>query len=197
MKQPAPPKSNDVFDTFKDELLKGINCVQVGIIQSFDPENQTASIQIAMKKVKTVNGKGDRVIEDYPLLLNCPVMVLSGGPARVTLPVGVGDTCIVLFNDRQIDNWHATGDVVAPTVPRAHDKSDGMAIVGIRSMQNAITSFAMDALELGYGAGLLRVEEEAVVANVPLTAPELHAENGATGTFTIVNVVDGIVLSGS
>lgn len=171
--------------------------MQVGIIQSFNSTLQTASIQIAIKKVLEINDDGTEVLENYPLLVECPVMVLSGGSSHLTLPISKGDTCIVLFNDREIDRWFSTGEVSTTTSYRKHDKSDAIAIIGIRNMQNAISDYYAGGVEISSGIAKLRISPMVITSNVPFMAAQLSAANGATGTFNVVNVVNGIVVSGS
>lgn len=135
------PELRDLLDLFKNEIMKGINCVQIGIIQSFDSQTQSATIQLALKKVINISLDGIREVSDYPVLLQCPIMILSGGSSALTFPIAQGDTCIVLFNDREIDNWYVNGGIQTPSTPRLHDKSDALAIVGIRNTQNAISNY--------------------------------------------------------
>ena len=78
---------------------------------------------------RRVNNQGH--VADYPLLLDCPVVVLQGGGAYIDLPIAEGDYCLVLFNDRNIDTWWDTGNVVVPRNRRKHSLSDGIALVGI------------------------------------------------------------------
>lgn len=121
--------------------MKDLNCVQIGIIDSFDAVTQSASIKLALKRVVNIALDGTRTVAEYPILLQCPVMILSGGSAHLTFPIAAGDTCIVLFNDREIDNWYINGGVQIPNTPRLHDKADALAIVGIRNTQNAISAY--------------------------------------------------------
>jgi len=129
----SKPDIKDVLDRTKSDVFYGLNCVQVGKIISFNAEKNTASIQIAMKR-QLATGE----IVDYPPLQDCPVMVLTGGTSFLSLPIAPGDPCLVLFNDRDIDTWYATGEVNVPPTPRAHSLADGFAIVGVRNQSNAL-----------------------------------------------------------
>jgi hypothetical protein len=191
--------------------MTNINCVQIGIIESFDATKQTASISIALKQVVEVRPDGTRLLQEYPLLLECPVFFLYGGAAFLSMPVQPGDNCIVLFNDREIDNWYTSGGVQTPTSFRAHDISDGFALVGIKNMQTKIADYLANGIRLSYNANArMDVTQDAITTiaalfthsgdmavSGDLVAGTLHAGNGATGTFNVVTVVDGIVVSGS
>jgi len=123
----------DVLDRTKDEVYYNLNCVQVGSIVSYDPSKNTASIQIGMKRQLPT----DEVV-DYPVLQDCPVMFLSGGQSFISLPITEGDTCLILFNDRDIDTWWYSGQNNVPPSGRAHSLSDAIVIVGVRNQTNAI-----------------------------------------------------------
>ena len=178
--------------------MHDINCVQIGIVQRFYPDTQTADIQIALKHVINVDPDGTQTLKERPLLVSCPVIIMTGGAGHLTFPIVQGDTCIILFNDREIDNWLALGGVQVPTSVRTHDLSDGIAIVGLRNTQNAIAGYFMGGAELRFGAGSVQVTDAGVVAGPTLTSPIIVAGNGATGTFpNSVTVENGIVVGGS
>ena len=139
--QTNPPNFSDVLKELKRDIFVSMNCVQIGEIQSFDKNDQTASIQISLKQVVDKEADGTKIIKEKPVLLKCPVVNLTGGSAYLSMPITAGDTCIVLFNDREIDNWFTSGGIQTPQTERAHDISDGLAIVGIRNMQNAIEDY--------------------------------------------------------
>ena len=85
--------------------LGGVVFDEVGQIVSFNPTTQTASVQI-MVKARILDQ-----IRSYPVLTDCPVFSVSGGAGCLTMPVAAGDPCLVLFNDRDMDGWFATGDI--------------------------------------------------------------------------------------
>lgn len=141
-----------------------INCVSVGTVQAFNEEDQTVSVSINYKRVvkgavTVERGKvTDRVI-DYPLLINCPIFIL-GGVAGVTVPVTAGDTCIVLFADRDIDAWLDTGNVSAvPNSKRKHSLSDAIALVGIRSKANAVEGYENNKIKVFHGGSYISIDD--------------------------------------
>ncbi len=84
-----------------------------GNILSFDPDNQTASIQPAVKLGSLL----------YPVLTDVPVFM------PIPFEINPGDACLVIFSDVDIDNWFETGEASAPNSPRRHSLSDGFAFV--------------------------------------------------------------------
>ena len=66
-------------------------------------------------------------------------MVFLGGAATaLTFPIAKGDECLVLFNDRDMDNWFTGGGGGAVATPRLHSFADGIILVGLRSLGNVL-----------------------------------------------------------
>jgi hypothetical protein len=211
IKQISPPDLTDLLNVNNTEVSKNINCVQIGIIESFESATQTATIRLALKQVVEILPDGTRILQEYPLLLVCPVIFLYGGAAFLSMPVQVGDNCIVLFNDREIDQWYSNGGVQTPLSTRKHDLSDAIALVGIKNLQTNIADYLNNGIRLSYAANSrIDLVSNAIntiaglfthTGNMRVTGEcrggTLRADNGATGTFDVVTVVNGIVTSGS
>lgn len=181
VRQPARPDMQAVLDALKRLVKFEMNCVQIGVIQSFDTSTQLASIAIAMKQVVAVDANGVQTFQEYPLLLECPVMTLFGGDSFISMPIVSGDTCIVLFNDRDIDQWVNKGNGNYPTTARLHDISDAIAIVGIRNLVNPIPNY------LGGGIRIYHSEN----ASIDLTSEgvTINADNVTINGNVLVNGV--------
>lgn len=161
----APSKSDpnlkDLLDLLKKDILLNLNCHHIGTIQTFNSAAQTATATVNYKRtfyqLNKTTGVYDAVLIDYPQLLDCPVIVLGGGNSALTFPVNTGDECLVLFNDRDMSNWYqgASGGSVAS--PRLHSFADGVIIVGLRSLRNALTSYDTTRAVLRNGAALVGV----------------------------------------
>lgn len=139
------PDLNALLAQLKQDIFYSLNCHQVGRIVNFNATRQTAQIELSMLRVV-----GSRLV-NYPTIVDCPVFVHSGGGGCITMPIQPGDTCLVLFNDRNIDSWFSTGNVVAPNTRRAHDLSDGMALVGFRNLANKVSAYSSDSVDLRAG----------------------------------------------
>jgi hypothetical protein len=146
----------------KNEIKEEINSCLVGIIESFDPSEQTANIKVEFKKVIKYgtpideDSAADKII-DYPLLVRCPVVVLNGGGGYLTFPIARGDECLVLFCDRDIDGWFSSGNALPPNSARVHDLSDGFALVGPKSLRASLAGYLSDTVEL-YSAAMMRIK---------------------------------------
>jgi uncharacterized protein YbaR (Trm112 family) len=125
------PELRTVLDQVKRQTMLAINCVQIGTIQEYKAATNTAKVRINFQMLM---GNGE--IVEYPILDDCPVFTLSGGDAFVSCPIASGDNCIVLFNDRNIDNWYLRGDITTPADKRAHSIADGIVLVGVNPIND-------------------------------------------------------------
>ncbi len=150
---PTEPDLRALLNSFKQEIFFGLNCAQVGKIVSFDASKQWAKVQ-----VQVLRTFGNTQIP-YPVLQDCPVFVLGGLGSLITVPIAAGDPCLVVFADRDSDNWATTGNQVAPNTKRAHDLSDGFAIVGFRNLTAPVANYSTTDAELRNkeGTGLVGV----------------------------------------
>lgn len=116
--------------------LNNIHTAMPGQIISYDFTTQMATIQPCINK-RWVTG----AINQMPVLQNVPVIFPNSGGASLTFPVNAGDTCLLVFCERSIDDWKSNGvnanGVVTPSDPRKLDLSDGVAFVGLKPFNSA------------------------------------------------------------
>lgn len=155
------PDLTAVLKRHEEKVLRAMNCHQVGKIIAFDATKQTATVQIQMKRVihntqvssvKEGTPSTPQVIS-YPVLLGVPVFVYTGGASYISMPVAVGDTCLVHFGDRDIDLWFENGAELEPNTMRVHDINDGFAVVGYRNMLNKLGAYDASNVVVYAGAG--------------------------------------------
>lgn len=186
-----------------------MHCIKIGEILSFDKTDQTAKVKVLHIMDSNYNTRLEEEIE-YPLLEKVPVVVMGGGTSYISHPISAGDQCLLLFCDYMIDAWWVSGEKKASIVPRKHDISDPIALVGVRATPKAIQSYS-DYLRLQYDQNSsIVIGEQIDVNNASInlngtvnvtqkaTALELHATTAASGSFTTkdnktVTVVDGVI----
>lgn len=125
------------MDIVKREVMLSLNCHGIASVKSFDSERQTIVATMAYSKTyyrRNEKGLYSPKTVAYPILMDCPMIVLGGGGGRVTFPVGAGDNCLILFNDRDLDNWFAGATSGPVATPRAHSFSDAIALVGLNQI---------------------------------------------------------------
>lgn len=155
MRQRTLPDLEDILDGSIADALFNFNCHKVGVIESFDTAAQTATIQLVDKATKIYSDSEELI--SYPPLSQVPVFINKGQNGGVTIPIVKGDTCLVLFNDKDLDNWFTDGLIQKPNTTRTHDLSDGIAIVGIRNSINKITDYNNEETLINYLANKISI----------------------------------------
>lgn len=163
--------------------LMQVHTAMPGIVKSFDPASQTATVQPALQREYV-----DLGAMALPPVPKVPVLFLGGGGNALTFPVAPGDECLLVFSERAIDNWFQAGGVRDVSDHRFHDLTDGFAIVGFRSLPHKLSDFVTDGFELrgtGYLGGKAGARPvlapDMVGALTPLTKIWLNAVGSATG----------------
>lgn len=139
------PELKDLLDLWQLNANLDFNCHHLATIQSFNSSNQTVKCSINYKGTYWVYDENTRQLIpknlDYPALLDCPVIVLGGGPCRLTFPIKEGDQCLLLFNDRDIENWFQ-GSLASPNAtPTLHGFSDAIALIGPNNLSSLIQNY--------------------------------------------------------
>jgi hypothetical protein len=188
------PDLKDLLDLHRKEIMLSMNCHAIATVQSFDSAKQTVTATINYKKTlfqDTGEGIYRPVLIDYPVLVDCPAIVLTGGAFSLKMPIQAGDTCVILFNDRDIDNWFQSGQVKEVNTGRLHSFADGLALVGVRSLANSLTGYADEMVVLGDGTHDLKVGDGEASINVGTTTvkaktSKVRIANGTTTHNTLL-----------
>jgi hypothetical protein len=185
------PDLRSLLDQIRQEVFYSFNCHQLATVQSLDPAKQTVTATINLLRQVPDLTQDPPVYKTlpYPLLVDVPMFVYSGGKGSLTMPVAPGDTCLILFNDRDIDTWFATGNTAAPNSQRAHNLSDGLALVGFRSLANVLGAIDQSNVVLAYDQGKIKVANKIAIIGQLATMTSvmdkiyaaLVALNGKTG----------------
>lgn len=161
---------DDVLASERQTINEQIRVALPGIVQAFDPETVTATIQPSIRYMQRDND-GNTTTHDYPLLLDVPVMFQRGGGCTLTFPVRSGDECLVIFADRCIDFWWQNGGIQQPVDPRMHDLSDAFAIVGPQSQAKKISGISTNAAQLRSDDGSTYFELNPATQKIKIVAP--------------------------
>ena len=151
-------------------LSANINCHTIGSIVSLDADTQTANVQINYLRVikganpnlpnPAPNDQASDIYKIYPLLVKCPVIIPRSGGAYINMPISVGDPCLLLFNDREIDTWFATGQVTYPQNSRTHDLNDAFVLLGMGNMLNKISGYSSNTFSLNYKGAVIEIDND-------------------------------------
>jgi hypothetical protein len=163
---PQEPSLKDLLDAQKKQTFLGLFCHHIGSIEEFDPEKQTAKAKLVYKFTQfRPDPQGNLVpqLVEYPILADCPVIFLGGSGeegASITVPPVVGDECLILFNDRSIDNWFAGNTGGELNSQRMHHISDGIILIGVRSLARSLVGFDMDRILVKKGQAKVGVGKD-------------------------------------
>jgi len=119
-----------------------------GVVTAYDRASQTCSAEIATP-LGSRSPDGQVAHQSAPPLSGVPVVF----PGGLTYDLAAGDSVLLVFASRSIDEWRSSGSVgVPPLDGRRHDLTDAIAIPGLRHGGAAVGS-------TGYAAGAWVVEQ--------------------------------------
>ena len=153
----SSPNDDDI-SAFKDKQSNIWTSIPA-IILSFDPLTMTASVQPAIQGIwyTPIDGNNVGKFINLPQLIYCPVQFPGAGGTSITFPIKLGDECLVIFSSRCIDGWYQNGafdHTKQQIIPRPqlelrlHDMSDGMCLLGFKSVPNVFPNISTSTLQI-------------------------------------------------
>lgn len=124
---------NKFYQNMQDMINNGIGGIHTACpatIVSFDAGTCIASVKPEMMYYKT---DGDTI--DYPIIIGVPVFMPRAGTAQITYPVKEGDSCLLVFSERSLDEWLGKGSTDNHD-PRRYDLTDAFCFVGMCPSQS-------------------------------------------------------------
>ena len=199
---------NTELDTLSSTIKKGIrnalkdvHTAMPGIVESFNAEKMTASVQPAVQRLFKKDD-GETVTtrpENLPLLINVPVVFPRGGGYSMTFPVAKGDECLVVFCERSYDIWHQNSGIQGPGALRFHSLSDAVCHVGLSSAPKAVPDFLTDGVRIGKDDGTSKIDitsgnilfETSTKVTLTSTDVEVNGNLQVNGTATATGLITG------
>lgn len=162
---------------FQENTMTRLNCHNIGKIINFYPETQTADIQI--QQIMLYKGE----LHTPSLLTNVPVFLYATQTAYITMPNPVGSSCILLFMDRNIDNYLATGEMYQPNTTRMHDMTDCIALLTFKTQVDTIQDYDNEAITL---KNTIKDEEENLKSAQIKITDKLNLQNDTQNLATLI-----------
>jgi hypothetical protein len=159
-------------------------------------DNGTVNVQLAVLENLLINSTSTPVA--IPELQDVRVLMMRAGGVSLTLPIQVGDECLVVFLDLCSDSWEQSGGTENVQMGRRrHDLSDAVAIFGIWNQTRNLTNYSSSSAQLRSDDGNTYLE---VMPGAINAAQNLNVENGASGSFMsadgkTVTILNGIVVN--
>ncbi len=176
-----------------ESRLKDLHTAMPGIIESFDTEKQTVSVQPAIRRIfKTTESETEFLTPtDIPILINVPIHYPRGGGFSMTFPIKKGDECLLVFCERSIDNWHKNSGIVTPTDKRFHSLSDAIAFVGVSSLKNSVPNYSAENIEIKKddGDAIVRIKPDGAIELESSTGVKVIGDFEVTGATTLSGTV--------
>lgn len=187
-----------MFDAMLQKTRASLRVAMPGIIQSFNAENVTAVVQLAIEGVN--QDSNDQLTSlSLPLLVDVPIVFPRGGGCTLTFPVAPDDECLVIFADRCIDFWWQSGGIQKAVSERMHDLSDAFALVGPQSQARKISGISTRAVQLRTddGAAFIGVAaDHAINVTTPATLTAT-AQGGAEITAPTIILNGDVTINGN
>lgn len=147
----------EAFRTALDGRQMQIHTSFPGIVQAYDPAENTATVQPAIQyQVRDLVGNWNWV--KLPLLIHVPVFFPSGGGFTLTFPLAIGDEVFVSIAERCIDGWWEAGGVQPQAEFRMHDLSDGFCFPKVWSKPKVLSNISVTTAQLRSDDGSTYVE---------------------------------------
>ena len=116
----------EIINDLMQKISNSIRVAMPASVESYDFKTQKADIKIDMQELYR-----NETSLDYPVLSGVPVIFPRCGGASITMPIVRGDTCLVMFLDRDSTSWLLGGKNLKPKSMRSHHLSDAVAIMGL------------------------------------------------------------------
>lgn len=177
---------NSVMQLSQDTIMSRLNCHNIGKILSFNPDTQTADIQLM--QIKRFNNEyiPPTVLTDVPLI----IYGASGG--HITLPDPTGSICLLLFMDRNIDAFLETGEMYTPTSTRMHDFTDCIALTTFKTLANPIENYDDKAITIINDEIIEEVKNQSYIKVYPSSIKIKTSIGGEEPAGSEINLTDKI-----
>lgn len=133
---------SEITQLLKDNVMSNLNCHNIGRIIEFDSTTQTCTVELM--QIKQFN---DGYYTPAPIT-QVPLIMLGAGSGYITMPNPVGTICLLLFLDRNIDNFMETGEQYVPETSRMHDFTDCVALTTFKTLANPLQNYDENAITI-------------------------------------------------
>lgn len=132
--------ANDFFSNLVGGMSNQINGAMVGRIERFNASEMKADI---LPLIKDSDGS------QLGLLIEVPVSMLRAGGFVIRPPYKKGDIVLVVFVDRDMDNFLLSGKPSMPNSTRKHSLDDAVVVGSVLPFTQALPSGHADDLVIG------------------------------------------------
>lgn len=172
---------NDVMAIAQDAIMSRLNVHNIGRVLEFDPSTQLCTVELM--QVKQFN---DQYFNPAPIT-EVPLIMLGAGGGHITMPNPVSTICLLLFLDRNMDNFIETGEAYVPDTSRMHDFTDCVALTTFKSLANSLENYDEEAVTI-FNEGL--VEEIKKLSYIKIYPDNIKIESADGANITLKDKVN-------
>lgn len=145
------PEDIETRENVDRAISRVATCLPGIVTGAFDPDTQTVEVQPTVQVKTFIDDEIGYV--DMPKIVRVPVEVPFAAVAgfALTLPIRVGDPCVLKFCQRSIDNWHDRGGIQPPEDSigsRHHDITDAIASFAAAPVPDIMADWEANGIEL-------------------------------------------------
>lgn len=122
--------ANDFFNTLKGSLSEQTNSAMVGRIERFNASKMKADV---LPLIRSSDGA------DPSMLIGVPVSMVRAGGFIIRPPYKKGDIVLVVFVDRDMENFLLSGKQSTPSTGRTHSLDDAVVIGSVIPFNQSLT----------------------------------------------------------
>jgi hypothetical protein len=147
------PTLAEVIRTALDARLAEVHVSLPARVERYDEVKQLVDVKPLLREA-VFDADGVESHVSLPVITNVPVVFPGAGGFRLTFPVAAGDTVLLVFAERSLDQWLSSGGGEADPVDlRQHALSDAVAMPGLHTFTKPWTGASTSALTLGKDGG--------------------------------------------
>lgn len=128
------------FNSLKGNLSEQTNSAMVGRIERFDASKMKADV---LPLIRSKNGAKPS------MLIGVPVSMLRAGGFVIRPPYKKGDIVLVVFVDRDMDNFMLSGRQSTPETNRTHSLDDAVVVGSVMPFTESLPSGHSNDLVIG------------------------------------------------
>jgi len=181
-----------------DTALLQTWCAMPGIVQSFNAQDCTAQVQLAIRMQNRDKNNNWTDINPSPVIPKALVCFPGNKNYIFTFPIAAGDEGLLVFADRCIDAWWQSGGVQSQLDIRNHDLTDGIFFPGVRSLPNVPNNINPSAAEFRTSSGNTKIAFSDA-GGIVMTASSIAFNAPVTSTGNITagfGTSDSVTLQG-
>lgn len=149
----------DLFELAISARLRNLHVAMPARVERYDIDRDAVDVQpVLQRHVPSADREdGTPALETLPLIYSVPLVRPRGAGFFIGIPIAVGDFVLLVFSERDLGQWRATGSISNPGDQREHSLSGAMAIPGIFPVGDGPVDVNNSAIEIGMVDGSFRV----------------------------------------